>query len=44
MFTKALGRKITSVKISEDEAVSEMVKCGIPPDYARMLAQSPHGD
>lgn len=39
MFTKALGRKITHVKISEDEAASQMEGWGIEPGYARMLAQ-----
>jgi len=34
-----LGRKITHVKMSEDESVAMFEREGIPKDYARMYAQ-----
>jgi len=39
LLTKRLGRKITHVKISEDELAAAMAGHGIPDDYARLLAQ-----
>jgi festuclavine dehydrogenase len=38
IFTKALGRTITHIKITEDQVAAGMEQWGIPPDYARMLA------
>ena len=38
IFTKALGRTITHIKITEDQAAAGMEQWGIPPDYAKMLA------
>jgi festuclavine dehydrogenase len=38
MFTKALGRKITHLKITEDQLVAVVEKWGVPADYAKMLA------
>ncbi|KAG1729588.1 ergot alkaloid A [Suillus lakei] len=38
IFTKALGRTITHVKITEDQLAAGMEQWGILPDYARMLA------
>jgi festuclavine dehydrogenase len=37
-FTKALGRTIINVKITEDQVSAGMEQWGIPPNYARMLA------
>jgi festuclavine dehydrogenase len=34
-----LGRKITHVRISEDEIATMMAEWGIPEDYSRLLAQ-----
>ena len=38
IFTKALGRTITHVKITGDQVAAGMEQWAIPPDYARMLA------
>lgn len=39
MITKALGRKITHVRITEDESAERLHGLGIPEDYSRILAQ-----
>ncbi|KAG0652081.1 Agroclavine dehydrogenase [Hyphodiscus hymeniophilus] len=38
IFTKALGRKITHVKITEDESIAALKQYGVAADYAQMLA------
>lgn len=39
MISKSIGRKITHVRISEDEAAHQMHEAGIPEDFSRVLAQ-----
>ncbi|KAF4630573.1 hypothetical protein G7Y89_g7562 [Cudoniella acicularis] len=39
MLTEKLGRKITHVKITEEQLAESMREFGIPKDYVRMLAQ-----
>lgn len=39
IISKALGRKITHVRISEEESAEMLHSIGIPEDYARILAQ-----
>jgi len=38
-LTNALGRKISHVRISEDEVAAQLYAVGIPDDYSRVLAQ-----
>lgn len=38
MFTRALGRKITHLKITEEQLSAGMEKWGVPADYGKMLA------